>query len=341
MKKINFIYIYCRLLGISPGKYKINLDALSCKKDKNGYCSHNPPPAPPEVNKPKIVEKNKTKTCISDLNEYILLNSNKTSKDKTPSIIKKSECKKQKIEQTPNDNVKKMKMSPETERSSVMDDLFALLSETDKTETSVDKNIDSKNLNDKKQDEMSAVEMKSAKPTHIQFRSTHFDIRSSPIKSSSTVFRKFQINPAKMAKYEVEIIRPINKLAQDMEIGDSTQNIQQNDGNEKEKPNFILDNAESMQETKVPPQDGNCENEVWPEQYEQAIINQPDDFLKSGSVIEPSLLHVKDSDNLDTNDANQGQSLLNFLESLGSELYTDTTRTNPVDFQLDLFSFNT
>lgn len=344
--------MFHRLLGVSPGKYNINLDALNCEKDKNGHCSHNPPPPiPVEVTKPKTIEKNKTKTCIPDLTEYLLINNNKCNKEKTQSI-KKTECKKQKLEQNQNNNVKKMKTSPETENDNVIDDLFALLSDADKTENSLDKPIDNVDTSDKKQNEMDTAP-KSAKPTHIQFRSTHFDIRSSPIKSSSTVFRKFQINPAKMAKYEVEIIRPINKVAQDIEMTAKTQNEQEKSTNSIQDSNFNLQSTDVLKESssKVLEDTSYKTSEVWPEQsqFEQSsIINQTDDFLKTENIIEPSLLHVKDGDrgispedNSEVNDPNQGQSIISFLESLGNDLYTDSARNNPVDFQLDLFSFNT
>ncbi|CAH0721425.1 unnamed protein product, partial [Brenthis ino] len=341
-----------RLLGISPGKYNINLDALNCEKDKYGHCSHNPPLSiPVEVTKPKTIEKNKTKTSIPDLTEYLLINNNKCNKEKTQSI-KKNECKKQKLEQNQNDNVKKMKITPEAESDNVIDDLFALLSDADKTENSLEKPIDNVDTSDKNQNEMDTAP-KSAKPSHIQFRSTHFDIRSSPIKSSSTVFRKFQINPAKMSKYEVEIIRPINKVAQDIEMTDKTQNEQDKSTNSIQNSNFNLRSTDVLKESnsKVLEDTSYKTSEVWPEQsqFEQSsIINQTDDFLKTENIIEPSLLHVKDGDkgilpedNLEENDTNQGQSIISFLESLGNDLYTDSARNNPVDFQLDLFSFNT
>lgn len=65
---------------------------------------------------------------------------------------------------------------------------------------------------------------KKAKGAHTQFHSAHFDIRSSPIKSSSAAtFRKFQINPEKLSKYQVQIIRPLELEKNSEEVSPNTE----------------------------------------------------------------------------------------------------------------------
>lgn len=106
---------------------------------------------------------------------------------------------------------------------------------------------------------------------------------------------------------------------------------------EKEKTNMF--------ETNLPHKESNS-------LYEPSMIHHKE------KSFEPSLLHVKDDktlnidmtqSDLNCNDndnrllSNQGQSVLNFLESLGNDClsYPETEiRNNSVDFQLDLFSFN-
>ncbi|XP_047545852.1 uncharacterized protein LOC125077820 isoform X1 [Vanessa atalanta] len=350
-----------RLLGINPGKYNLNIDALNCEKDKNGFCIHNPPPSILQTNEcllttiedTQILEPNKH-VKIPNVSDNISMNT--VLSDKLPIYVNNNDNRKHTLEWLNQiDSGKKIKLSPEGERDSVViDDIVALLSDTEKTENSLEsKNIDNvvfKNDNNKeKVQETVPVPVKS-KPAHIQFRSTHFDIRSSPIKSSSTVFRKFQINPEKMAKYEVEIIRPIqlNKLAQEIEMcAEKTENEQK-----------ILDTNKTPVNSTEPL--SYKSPKVWSSDQSESftkcnslISDQTDDFLKSDTLIEPALLHVKDgsaipnmhTDNneVDTNDIsiNQGQSIINFLESLGNELTSETAiRNNSIDFQLDLFSFN-
>ncbi|CAH2092400.1 unnamed protein product [Euphydryas editha] len=347
-----------RLLEINPGKYNLNLDALSCEKDENGYCTHNPPPTT-ELTNEYLIPMDDTR--VLELNKQIeipkidSISVNTTIPDKFPVYIKKSDNRKHAPEwQSQTDNGKKIKLSPELESDCVViDDIVALLSDADKTEHSLEsKTLDNVELENKDKIEETQETLPkptNTKPAHIQFRSTHFDIRSSPIKSSSTVFRKFQINPEKMAKYEVEIIQPIqlNKFAQEIEkCTENSQFVQKDVGNTNAKPTDSID--------QLPVTVTEWQNDQ-PESFAECnslISNQSDNFLKTDALIEPSLLHVKDgselpnvtvNNDIDTSDMSlsQGQSIINFLESLGNELtYSENAnRNNSIDFHLDLFSF--
>ncbi|XP_050362575.1 uncharacterized protein LOC126781662 [Nymphalis io] len=349
-----------RLLGINPGKYNLNIDALNCEKDKNGFCIHNPPPS--IIQTKECLHTTMDDTQILEPNNFKIpnigdnVNINTVLSDKLPIYVNNNDNRKHTLEWLNQiDTGKKMKLSPEVERDSVViDDIVALLSDTEKTENNVEsKNVDNvvlKNNNEKGQN--TVPKPAKSQPAHIQFRSTHFDIRSSPIKSSSTVFRKFQINPEKMAKYEVEIIRPIqlNKLAQEIEkCAEKSQNEQEIIEETNKTP---INSTEPL--GYKPPKVWSSDQSENFTKCNSLISDQTDDFLKPNTLIEPALLHVKDgsaipntaTDNneIDTSDIsiNQGQSIINFLESLGNELtYSETAiRNNSIDFQLDLFSFN-
>lgn len=60
--------------------------------------------------------------------------------------------------------------------------------------------------------QVDTLDDQTSKNNRAQFHSAHFDIRSSPIKPTSTIFRKFQINPELLAKYEAQIIRSIETV---------------------------------------------------------------------------------------------------------------------------------
>ncbi|OWR44845.1 hypothetical protein KGM_211914B, partial [Danaus plexippus plexippus] len=325
-----------RLLGISPGDYKLNIDALNCKKDKDGYCDHNPPPQQTKLIQTHVdiegiirATLQPTEAKTSDRSKMDALKAT----DKRPAAAK-IENRKQKLEQTNQNNAgKKIKLTSEPQVASLsMDDIVSLISETKPADNVLISNEQIRN--DK---------VFNSKPSHIQFHSAHFDIRSSPIKSSSTVFRKFQINPEKMAKYEVQIVQPLklNQLAQEME-----QSIH---SPVDEAPAVSKDRSEQSQEA----------TKEWPEnesdfiRTNSLISNQADDFMRSSASIEPALIHIRDTktDNtlIDNNDlcinddfsSSNGQALINFLESLGNELTsTEPARTTASDFQMDLFSFN-
>ncbi|CAG9563381.1 unnamed protein product [Danaus chrysippus] len=325
-----------RLLGVSPGDYKLNIDALNCKRDNNGHCDHNPPPQQTKLIQTHVDIEDIIKATIQP-NEDKILDKSKIDTvkliDKRQAMVK-IENRKQKYEQSNHDNGgKKVKLTNEPQVGNLsMDEIVSLISETKPADNVLISNQQVRN-----------DQVNNSKPSHIQFHSAHFDIRSSPIKSSSTVFRKFQINPEKMAKYEVQIVQPLklNQLAQDLE--------QAIHNPVNETPTVFNGRSEQSQET----------TKKWPEnesdfiRTNSLISNQSDDFMRSNASIEPALIHIKDTqtDNtlIDNNDlcinddysSSNGQALINFLESLGNELTsTEPTRSNPSDFQMDLFSFN-
>lgn len=348
-----------RLLGINPGKYNLNLEALNCEKDENGHCTHNPPPTIKQTHEYQT----KDNTRVSELNEHTELRNIHDIKANTRvskafhDYVKKFDNRKHasELENQP-DNGKKIKLSPEIESDrKVIDDIVAILSDADKTEhrvgtkTSLEsKSLDNLGLENKvkiEHKEETLPKRKNTKPVHIEFRSTHFDIRSSPIKTTSTVFRKFQINPEKIAKYDVEKIRPIqlNKLAQQIEK--CTEN----------SPKDVVSNTNATPTDSIEqfsfksPEWHMHQTENFTNNKCNVLIgNQTENFLKTDLLIEPSLLHIKDGPDIQNvpgnNGISQNQSLISILEALGNELtYSEpaelVNNNNSIDFQLDLFSY--
>ncbi|CAH2260517.1 jg18251 [Pararge aegeria aegeria] len=291
-----------KLFGINPGKYNFNMDALGCEKDKDGYCSHNPRPLITVTDniKPHIILENIKNSVSKGPSNILKVN----FQDRRPKILRKVEYRKQKLEQSShNVNGKKMKLSEDKNSNSLeIDDLVALLSDTAKTENKESKVIDEVMLNDQKEitlDTVAETSEKVPKPPHIQFHSAHFDIRSSPIKPTSTVFRKFQINPEKMTKY-IEIIRPIqlNQLAQDVEIADNTSNI---DTQEIFSDNNIISSKESETDTTK----NWCQEPTDFMNPNNLMHAHMDNFMKPNAVVEPALLHVKNSPTANNQVANE------------------------------------
>ncbi|XP_045763061.1 uncharacterized protein LOC123865891 isoform X2 [Maniola jurtina] len=286
-----------KLFGISPGKYNMNMEALSCEKDKDGYCRHNPRPQITVADniKPHVKLEN-IENGVKGPSNILKIN----FQERRPKILRKVDSRKQKLEQSSNSvNGKKIKLSQDisidkNSNSVELDDLVALLSDTAKTDDKESKVIDKVVLKDQKE-EQNAVVVKVdnvTKPPHIQFHSAHFDIRSSPIKPSSTVFRKFQINPEKMTKY-IEVIQPIqlNQLAQDVEI---THNIESRLSSINSQEIFSDTNINISKES----ENLNYTSKNWCEDSSRFV--RPNDlkshthnFMKPDAVIEPALLHVK------------------------------------------------
>lgn len=338
----------------------MNFEALNCEKDENGHCTHNPPPTTKQTHEYQT----KDNTRVSELNEKTeLLNiddikANTRVSEAFHDYVKKFDNRKHASEwENQPDNGKKIKLSPKIESDrKVIDDIIAILSDADKTEhrvgtkTSLEsKSLDNLVLENKvniEHKEETLPKPKNTKPAHIEFRSTHFDIRSSPIKTTSTVFRKFQINPEKIAKYDVEKIRPIqlNKLAQ--EIEKCTENSQKD-----VVSNTNATPAESIEQFsfKSPEEWHVLQTEDFTDNKCNVLIsNQTENFLKTDLLIEPSLLHIKDGSEIQNvpgnNGISQNQSLISILEALGNELtYSEpaelVNNNNSIDFQLDLFSY--
>ncbi|XP_068627561.1 uncharacterized protein [Battus philenor] len=331
-----------RLFGMNPGKYNLNMDALSCVKDKEGHCRHNPP---------------KTNQINSNLGQPTQIWSMKQNDDQSSIDSKVDDCArinsvakwptvtKRNWKQKPqNTNAKKPKMESEcdTHIDLEIDDLITY------SEKTLEKPAPSVPLipTDVKNEPIALDIFKDEpkKPAHVRFHSAHFDIRSSPIKQSSTVFCKFQINPEKIPKYEVQIIKPI-------ETEKELQNEVQTNGT-LDASAIFNDNIE------VPTKEAADNNlDFVNKEWTIDITNeQTESDIKSNTLIEPALLHFKDSecknqmivdshnDNWEINNhSNQSHSVLNFFDSLGSDClsYPETEiRNNPVDFQLDLFPFS-
>lgn len=303
-----------RLFGISPGKYNLNTEALGCEKDKDGYCNHNP--------RPQIAVTDRTQVKLEKIENGVARSPSNILKvnlqEKRPTILRKTECRKQKLEESrhnENDNGKKIKLSQDIfvdKKNIEIDDLVTLLGDKTKTENNESKAKDKVVLNylkERQQDAAPEKSEKETKPHHIQFHSAHFDIRSSPIKPTSTVFRKFQINPAKMTKY-IEIIRPIqlNQLA-NADITDEVDNMSNMNTQNNLSHTSIITSTKS--------ENLNYTTKNWCDDpsFMKAndFINCTNQLIKTDNVIEPALLY--NNDNVKANHAIAKESVLLNVEN--------------------------
>ncbi|XP_063636228.1 uncharacterized protein LOC134806794 [Cydia splendana] len=368
-----------RLFGLSSGKYHLDMEALSCVKDKEGHCEHQPAPAQASASEPSgagladggpgLVDGGKPSQRWRHQHRDDCARVH--TAHAWPALGSKLQDIKQK---THKNHVKKMRLAPDSEivelnredliglgangrEVPVPQKMISLLKNEMEPETKLDK-------------PQTLDEIKKPKG-HVQFHSAHFDIRSSPIKpSTSTVFRTFQINPDKMEKFNVQIIRPLELDQKPNEVIKETPTT----SDCTKLDSIFRDEIEMSCKDVINNELNNGLN--FNSSKDWAISSANDDqshesFIKSNAVIEPSLIHVKDdamgslpdgsltyshinqnadmpvlTDEHDTQDSrlnlSQNQSVLNFLETLGNELtYPEPEiRNAAVDFQLDLFSFN-
>ncbi|XP_072941641.1 uncharacterized protein [Epargyreus clarus] len=346
-----------RLFGMEPGKYSLNMDALSCVKNKDGYCRHNPQPNPQPNNKLQTPNnfKDEIEEVVIDTDDCARI----TSAEKWPTVSKRLEGRKIKQEVLHNkedSSAKKMKLAkePESQIDMGMDDIVAFLNSTDKTKIKIEP-ATSQSVNpliDENSCDVPLIidgdnsEVKITKPPHVQFHSAHFDIRSSPIKPSSTVFRKFKIDPDKIARYEPQIIRP-PALNTETSFSIPAEEVTEVNSSSMQAHELFNENIS------IPSKDTGelafDTSKTWsiadqPDYLKVStlICESTDSYIKPSSLIEPALLHIKDpEDKTATNEPNHNheindlrlmpttsQSVFTFLDSLG----------NSVDYQLDLFS---
>lgn len=226
---------------------------------------------------------------------------------------------------------------------------------------------------------ISNLEEQNKQNNHLQFHSAHFDIRSSPIKPTSTVFRKFQINPELLAKYETQIIRSIETVDKDHETSldkseadnmtehfeemPHSEDTNQNKGQTNEDTTDHLVGDDTLGEI-FRDEDLSAVKEsfILDRELKDWILNRSNDeksedgFGKPNTLIQPSLIHVKDheiksiSDEIEQkvdlqpsdNHEMSESSVLNFLDTFGNDSlsFPETEIRTNGDFQLDLFSFN-
>lgn len=227
---------------------------------------------------------------------------------------------------------------------------------------------------------ISNLEDQNKQNNHLQFHSAHFDIRSSPIKPTSTVFRKFQINPELLAKYESQTIRSIETVDKDHETSldkSEAENMTENfeeaplseisnlDNNTNEHTNDTTDHlvgddtlGEIFKDEEL---SAVKDSFILDRELKDWILNRSNDeksddgFGKPNTLIQPSLIHVKDHEikslsdqieqkvDLEPSDTHvmSESSVLNFLDTFNDSLsYPGTEIRTNGDFQLDLFSFN-
>lgn len=354
---------------MNSGRYNIDINALNCVKDKDGYCIHNPPlkKVNTEVNQPLEIQvsvpseegptfspNNDDCARISSAENWPTVHKRVWKLKKL--ISQKFNPKKMKLDNGDNEVVTIQMEDSEVPQAKMgdsnnadmrltyeCDDILEKLGidntkeleesatlPTDITISNIDQEITDNNTEDR-----------SKSKGHLKFHSAHFDIRSSPIKPSSAVFHKFQIHPEKLPKYDVQMIGATD-------IMDSGQ-----------KKDLVQSDGESLHEIFANNIDPSCkENNVMDQDWILAANDKSEDgYTKSNNLIEPALLHVKDSDktlningdyqsNETSNDSrlmsNPEESVLQFFDALGNTClsYPEMEiRASTNDFNLDLFSF--
>ncbi|CAK1544743.1 unnamed protein product [Leptosia nina] len=319
------------LLGISPGEYNLNADALSCVKDNNGHCEHNPPPLTScleQVDNASEAVSLQTDPCI-DMN----------STELWPTVNKRSEC-----HSTPEYNsAKKIKLG-DSELPVILDDddIDAFFSNNLKTDI-----LENKTTSDETQisDQLKDTTINQNAPkTYVKFHSAHFDIRSSPIKPSSTEFTKFQINPEKLPKFDIQEIRPLlPQVDEEKKVVDH----KINENNTQNGTNHLFPSKDSSEL--------NLDTfKEWPLNY---LVNTNTDSynIKGGILsdatepsasIEPTLIHIKDHQLPEIANRAPENSLIelplvNHESVLNLLSYPETSiSNNSIEFPIDLFTFN-
>lgn len=208
---------------MNPGKYNLNMNALNCMKDKEGYCVHNPAPKTQfnaDVNKSSQLN-HKEEVAISESESEDCARIN--SVDKWPRVSKRLwKLKQQKSQKV---NTKRMRLISESDQFIELGvEDVVIQNNLEESAITLNNPVIRKDVNiplaentDKlKEDKQEIVEIPTSinqsKKPKPQFRSTHFDIRSSPIKLPSALVRKFQLDPQKVTKmrsFEVQILRPL------------------------------------------------------------------------------------------------------------------------------------
>ncbi|XP_026765171.2 uncharacterized protein LOC113523408 [Galleria mellonella] len=365
-----------KLFGMNPGKYNFTMDALTCVKDKDGFCRHNPPPKPNQFNadlsKPSQLWLSKHNEEIANTENEVDDCARINAVDKWPTASKRIwKLKQQKSQEL---KAKRIRMSSESDTviELGMEDFINYNAPNEQSAIRISPKsiniLDNSSIsNDKNNDDTvpkesnTIVDMKNKKGLHTQFHSTHFDIRSSPIKPSAAVFNKFQIDPEKIAQYSrVQMIRPLDL---DKEQNETTQPqdiaMQSNADENCDLQDLLRDDSFIELSCKEPVVTNDINFHTAKDWVMDSSDGKSDNYMKSDGLIEPSLIHVKDdhldklplnsvsqSDHLSSDNrlqTDQGQSVLNFLESLGNEClsYPETDiKNNTVDFQLDLFAFH-
>lgn len=414
---------------MEPGKYNFDIDALTCDKNKDGYCDHHPPPKP-------VQSEATTQPWITVTEEAIPTKETETedcarinSVEKWPTVNKRVWKQKQQKEKA-----KRMRLASENCDTLIelgmedmvilnrncSDDCSAILSSQGAEDKADTRLVNNKECNDFSEPETLCLSqperlclpdsdtlclpepqsqaasfittetgtLLSSEPVrllntdtasllssdtennlppmknpikngnHLQFHSAHFDIRSSPIKPSSTVFRKFQINTELLAKYEdtMRSLEAVDKVHEpEKEMVDPT-------SVEHTRDTVTLNHEDTLQEI-FRDEDLSVVKESFTldRELKDWILNRSNDdksedgFSKTNTLIEPALLHIKDheikpsmnneieqKDVLSSGDNHDESSVLNFLETLENDCLSfpgTEIRTNNGDFQLDLFSF--
>lgn len=288
--KINVVH---RLFDMNPGKYNLNMSALNCMKDKDGYCIHNPAPKTQfnaDANKSsQLNHKEEVAVSESESEDCARIN----SIDKWPRVSKRLwKLKQQKSQQV---NAKRMRLISESDHIIELGvEDVVMKNNPDESAITVNNPVTDVNIpleenpDTHKEDIQEVVEIPTSinqnKKPKPQFRSTHFDIRSSPIKLPSALVRKFQLDPQKVTKmrsFEVQILRPL-ALGPD------------NDGSENSTCQEPVQTFEvTLGENNL--QEDTALNDALtyniPEDWE---INEPNDEAHQKLLFESSLAHEKD-----------------------------------------------
>lgn len=214
------------------------MNALNCMKDKDGYCIHNPAPKTQfnaDVNKSSQLNNEEVAISESESEDCARIN----SVDKWPRVSKRLwKLKQQKSQKA---NAKRMKLISESDQFIELGvEDVVVQNEPDERAITLNNSVTRKDINmplaentDRDTEDRQEIfeiptSINQSKKPKPQFHSTHFDIRSSPIKLPSALVRKFQLDPQKMTKmrsFEVQILRPLTLGTDNDESQNSTHQV--------------------------------------------------------------------------------------------------------------------
>lgn len=303
---------------MNPGKYNLNMEAMNCIKDKDGHCIHNPAPKnhqfsldpskPSQVwlsthNKDITINEAETEDCarINSVDKWPTVSKRiwKLKQQKSQKLLAKrmrlaSESAEQFIDLGMEENkIEEVKSCKPIETSAINVGQSNIIVFENKNEIK-DNNTIQQSIID--ETNTTSVENQSEKPKgkHAQFKSTHFDIRSSPIKLPSALVRKFQINLDNISNYEVQIMKPLAVDA-DTSITDKN-NKQSNSDSSVQSQTNLLENIALPKD--VINDDSNFDgSKDWNLTASNDDSSQ-DDFIKSNILFESNLTPLKGEERL-------------------------------------------
>lgn len=339
----------CRIFGMNPGNYNFNIDALNCVKESDGSCKHNPQkPFSADLSKPSQVwlSKHIEETAIEQEADIC---ARTNSIEKWPPFTKRIWKYKQSImEQNHNNNRsenEEVQMNIDNNVTHNIQPTQAVNNSTNQSAQKADKSL---NLT-----KVVTKDNSAHKKSDIQINSTHFDIRSSPIKSQqSGVFSHFQINLSKLPKFEGQLLRP--QMFSETNDQNKSENTLEGMFQHLTSKSNISSNAIGIMDDLNCKSADNENREVCYDRPKNWTIDniQSHENYQTNACIEPTMIHIKDvceSAEQIPKHTNEIDGVLNLSDSclsLNPEPLNDCLnftelRGNSIEeLPLDLFSFN-